>query len=48
MAEEGRTQHQIMAVMSHTQAKTSEVYTKGAERKILAADGIRALADMKW
>ena len=48
MAESGCTQHQIMAVMSHTQAKTSEVYTKGAERRILAADGMQALADVKW
>ncbi|MBT3142884.1 tyrosine-type recombinase/integrase [Ruegeria litorea] len=48
MAEAGRTQHQIMAVMAHTQAKTSEVYTKGAERSILAADGIQALAGLKW
>lgn len=48
MAESGISQHQIMAVMSHTQAKTSEVYTKGAERRILATGGIQALADMKW
>lgn len=48
MAESGCTQHQIMAVMSHTQAKTSEVYTKGAERRILASDGIQALANLEW
>lgn len=48
MAEGGATQHQIMAVMAHTQAKTSEVYTKGAERRVLASDGIRALGDLKW
>jgi len=48
MAEAGCSQHQIMAVMAHTQAKTSEVYTKGAERRILAADGVRALASLDW
>lgn len=48
MAEAGCTQHQIMAVMAHTQAKTSEVYTKGAQRRILAADGVQALASLDW
>lgn len=48
MAESGCTQHQIMAVMSHTQAKTSEIYTKGAQRRILAADGVQALANLDW
>lgn len=48
MAEAGCSQHQIMAVMSHTEARTSEVYTKGAQRKLLAADGIRALANLEW
>lgn len=48
MAEAGCTQHQIMAVMAHTQAKTSEIYTKGAERRILAADGVQALAGLDW
>lgn len=48
MAEAGCTQHQIMAVMSHTQAKTSEVYTKGVQRRVLAADGIQALASLEW
>jgi integrase len=48
MAEAGCTQHQIMAVMSHTQGKTSEVYTKGVKRRILAADGMQALANLNW
>lgn len=48
MAEAGCSQHQIMSVMAHTQAKTSEVYTRGAERRILAADGMRALENLKW
>jgi hypothetical protein len=37
-----------MAVMSHTQAKTSEVYTKGVQRRILAADGVAALEALDW
>lgn len=48
MAEAGASQHQIMAVMAHTQAKTSEIYTKGAERRILAADGMQALSALDW
>lgn len=48
LAEAGCSQHQIMAIMAHTQAKTSEIYTKGVERRILAADAFAALAGMDW
>lgn len=48
MAEAGASQHQIMAVMAHTHAKTSEIYTKGAARRILAADGMQALSALDW
>lgn len=48
MAESGSSQHQIMAVMAHTEARTSEVYTKGVQRRLLAADGIQALASLEW
>lgn len=48
MAENGCSQHQIMAVMAHTQARTSEVYTRGAERRTLAADGMAALGALNW
>lgn len=48
MAESGCSQHQIMAVMAHTEARTSEIYTKGVQRRILAADGIQALAGLDW
>lgn len=48
MANAGCTQHQIMAVMAHTQAKTSEIYTREANRQILAADGIKALSGLAW
>lgn len=48
MAEAGSSQHQIMAVMAHTQARTSEVYTKGVQRRGLAADGLQSLASLEW
>lgn len=48
MAQSGCSQYQVMAVMAHTQAKTSEIYTKGVERQILAADGVKALAALDW
>lgn len=48
MAEAGASQHQIMAVMAHTQAKTSEIYTKGVQRRVLAMSGINALAGLEW
>lgn len=48
LAESGASQHQIMALLAHTQAKTSEVYTKGAARRLMAADGIQMLAGLEW
>lgn len=48
LAEAGCTQHQIMSVMAHTQAKTSEIYTRGAQRRVLAADAMRAIAHLEW
>ena len=48
MAEAGSSQHQIMAVMAHTQARTSEVYTKGVQRRGLATDGMQSLAALDW
>lgn len=48
LAEAGCTQHQIMSVLSHTQAKTSEVYTKGAERRVMAATAMQAMAGVEW
>jgi len=48
MAAAGSSQHQIMAVMAHTQARTSEVYTKGVQRRGLAAEGLHSLAALDW
>jgi integrase len=47
-AHEGCTQYQIMTIHGHTQAKTSEVYTKGLERWRLAADAMKKLEGMEW
>ncbi|MEO0485304.1 MAG: site-specific integrase [Pseudomonadota bacterium] len=48
LAESGCSQHEIMAVMAHTEARTSEIYTRSAERKVLAANGMEALKKMTW
>lgn len=48
LAENGATQHQIMAVMAHTQAKTSEVYTRGVNRRQLASSAMQAMVGMDW
>jgi integrase len=48
MAMHGATQYQIMAVHGHSSAKTSEVYTRGASRANLGAQGITLLAAMDW
>ena len=44
LAAAGATQYEIMALMSHTEAKTSEIYTKRVERKALAATAIKRLS----
>jgi integrase len=48
MAIEGASQYHIMAVHGHTQAKTSEIYTKGVDRARLAAEAMQMLAGMEW
>lgn len=48
MALEGASQYHIMAVHGHTQAKTSEIYTKGVDRARLAAEAMQMLAGMDW
>lgn len=47
LSEYGATQHQIMAVMAHTKASTSEIYTKSAERSRLAKDAMALLDGLK-
>lgn len=48
LAQEGCTQYQIMCIHGHTQAQTSEVYTKGVERWRLAKEAMDSLANMEW
>jgi len=44
LAAAGATQYEIMCLMAHTEAKTSEVYTKGIERAGLAAKAIEKMS----
>lgn len=37
-----------MTQMAHTQAKTSEIYTKRVESRKLAESGAQAPAGIKW
>ena len=48
MALEGASQYHIMAVHGHTQAKTSEIYTKGVNRTKLAAEAMQMMKGMDW
>lgn len=48
MALSGASQYHIMAVHGHTQAKTSEIYTKGVNRTRLAAEAMETLRGMEW
>jgi integrase len=48
LALEGVTQYGIMAVLGHTQAKTSEVYTQGVNRERLAMEAMQKLEKMDW
>ncbi|WP_442640506.1 tyrosine-type recombinase/integrase [Roseicyclus sp.] len=47
LAEQGATSHQIMSVLAHTQSKTTEIYTKGAERTRLARAAMNAIAGLR-
>ncbi|WP_051142371.1 tyrosine-type recombinase/integrase [Paracoccus zeaxanthinifaciens] len=48
LAQDGCSQYQIMTVHGHTQAKTSEIYTKGVERWRMARDAMAALEALDW
>ena len=48
LALEGATQYHIMAVHGHGQARTSEVYTSGVNRRRLAAEAMALLSGMDW
>lgn len=48
LAEAGCSQYQIMAIHGYTQAKTSEVYTKGARRVELAMAAMNKMETLHW
>ena len=48
LAEWGCSNNQIMAILAHTKGATSEIYTKGAQRKILSQDAMQAMAKIPW
>lgn len=48
LAEMGCSSHQIMAVMAHTKASTSEIYTKSAERALMAKSAFEAIKHVKF
>lgn len=47
LAEAGATQQQIMSVLAHTSPKTSEVYTRSAQRAELARAAMRGIKGLK-
>lgn len=48
LAETGASQHQIMTVLAHTKAETSEIYTRDAERRIMAVEAMKSMAGLEW
>lgn len=48
LAEVGCSTHQIGAILAHTKAQTTEIYTKDAERRLLAAGAMEALGKLDW
>ncbi|MDF3606515.1 tyrosine-type recombinase/integrase [Paracoccus sp. DMF-8] len=48
LALHGASQYHIMAVHGHASAKTSEIYTEGADRARLAEQAMQMLSAMDW
>ncbi|WP_010142089.1 tyrosine-type recombinase/integrase [Oceanicola sp. S124] len=48
LAQEGCSQYQIMTIHGHTQAQTSEIYTRGVDRWKMAKDAMTSLEGMEW
>ena len=48
LAESGCSQYEIMAIHGHTESKTSEIYTRGADRRELTKQATKALKDLEW
>ncbi|NRB16098.1 MAG: hypothetical protein HRU33_00620 [Rhodobacteraceae bacterium] len=48
LAEEGGSEYQIMAGLSHTKPSMSAIYTKGAERRLMAIEAMGAINGIEW
>lgn len=48
LALEGASQYHIMAIHGHAEAKTSEIYTHGVSRQLLALEAMDMLSGMRW
>jgi len=48
LADLGCSEHEIMAVLGHTNPRTSAIYTASAQRRKLAASAAEKLARWKW
>lgn len=48
LAQAGANQYEIMAIHGHSEARTSEVYTKDVERQRLAESAMSRLRNMDW
>lgn len=48
LAEAGATQYEIMAIHGHSESRTSEVYTRGANRLKLAQQAMEAMSQVEW
>lgn len=48
IAEAGGSQYELMSAMAHLEAATSEVYTRDTNRRLLAAEAIAKLRDIRF
>lgn len=48
LSEHGASQYQIMAIHGHSSARTSEVYTRTAKRRVLARDAMESIKGISW
>jgi integrase len=48
LAEMGCTPHEIMAVLGHSDERTSSIYTRSANRRVLAESAMQKMAGFKW
>tara|TARA_R110000751_G_scaffold307812_1_gene431797 strand:+ start:278 stop:1315 length:1038 start_codon:yes stop_codon:yes gene_type:complete len=48
LADMGCSEHEIMAILGHTNPRTSAIYTRSARRKSLAESGAEKLRGFKW